>query len=176
MKKELIFTCIGILIILAIAIYIINRQEKTIFSDTQNTTVPQPKNPEPTTTPPNTAAPQVPKPVGTNEMSLTTKSLTWIETTEGNKKTTPKKVGDFVLTFTPEGTYHAKTDCNGIGGSYTVKGQTLTLGPGAMTMMYCDGSQDMEFGAMLSKVEKWTTASGTVSLILKNNSGTMLFK
>lgn len=37
-----------------------------------------------------------------------------------------------------DSTYFIMTNCNSISGSYTVKGDTITLGDGAMTEMACD--------------------------------------
>ena len=37
-----------------------------------------------------------------------------------------------------DSTYFIKTNCNTISGSYTVKGDSITLGDGAMTEMACD--------------------------------------
>lgn len=37
-----------------------------------------------------------------------------------------------------DNTYFIKTNCNTISGSYTVKGDSITLGDGAMTEMACD--------------------------------------
>lgn len=37
-----------------------------------------------------------------------------------------------------DNTYFIKTNCNTISGSYTIKGDSITLGDGAMTEMACD--------------------------------------
>lgn len=40
-----------------------------------------------------------------------------------------------------DSTYFIMTNCNSISGSYTVKGDSITLGEGAMTEMACDDMQ-----------------------------------
>lgn len=40
-----------------------------------------------------------------------------------------------------DSTYFIMTNCNSISGSYTVKGDSITLGDGAMTEMACDDMQ-----------------------------------
>lgn len=40
-----------------------------------------------------------------------------------------------------DSTYHIMTNCNSITGSYTLRGDSITLGDGAMTEMACDNMQ-----------------------------------
>lgn len=85
------------------------------------------------------------------QMKLTMKSWEWIETDRiDGSKVVPKKAGVFSLTMKADGTFSAKTDCNGIGGEYHRSGAILTFGKMMSTMMYCDGSQEGEFSAMIA--------------------------
>ncbi len=44
-----------------------------------------------------------------------------------------------------DNTYHIATNCNSVSGTYTLKGDSLTLGDGAMTELACDNmvSEDL---------------------------------
>jgi heat shock protein HslJ len=60
---------------------------------------------------------------------------------------------------------------------YTTITDTLSFGPLASTKMYCEGSQETEFGAMLADVERYLfTSRGELVLTLKKDGGTMVFR
>jgi hypothetical protein len=43
--------------------------------------------------------------------------------------------------------------------------------------MFCEGSQELEFGAMLGEVDSYLfTGRGELVLLFKNDSGSMIFK
>lgn len=42
------------------------------------------------------------------------------------------------IVFSPDSTYSVRTNCNSIGGSYTLNGDSLTIGDGFCTEMACD--------------------------------------
>lgn len=114
----------------------------------------------------------------TNKMSLNMKKWIWVKTQMNDGKiTTPKKADAFTLTFNKNGGLNVTTDCNSIGGKYTVKGNTLTFSQMMSTMMYCDGSQEQEFGGMLNEVGSYLfTNKGELILEIKMDSGTMIFR
>ncbi|MEK7462021.1 MAG: META domain-containing protein [Patescibacteria group bacterium] len=86
----------------------------------------------------------------TLEMSTTTPvgslsgTYVWIETIKEDHSLTPKQPGVFAVTFT-DGTISGATDCNGFKGNYTETDGTISIGALAMTKMFCEGSQEMEF-------------------------------
>ncbi len=93
------------------------------------------------------------------------------------KELQPKTVGDFVLTFKKDGTFSAKTDCNGIGGNYTVKDNKITFGEMMGTLMYCEGSQEAEFRKLLEGASSFFfTNRGQLIIELKYDSGTATFR
>ena len=62
--------------------------------------------------------------------------------------------------------------CNNFSGSYTVKGDSITIGPLMSTMMACPdpaGSFESQFLAALQKSTKWSVSAGTLDL--RDDSG-----
>ncbi len=93
------------------------------------------------------------------------------------KELKPKTPGQFVLTFKKDGTFSAKTDCNGIGGNYTVKDKKIVLSDMMGTLMYCEGSQEAEFRKLLENTSSFFfTNRGELILELKYDSGTATFR
>jgi heat shock protein HslJ len=89
----------------------------------------------------------------------------------------PKQAGVFTLTFDDQGRVSGQTDCNGFGGAYTVTDSVLTTGEFMMTMMYCEGSQEMEFQKMLSEpVTYMLTETGDLVMMLPFDSGSVIFE
>ncbi len=89
----------------------------------------------------------------------------------------PKKANQFTLIFTNEGRFTATTDCNSMAGSYTATKDTLAFGPIASTEMFCEGSQEMEFAALLEKTGSYHfTGKGELILEFKGDSGTAIFR
>jgi heat shock protein HslJ len=68
----------------------------------------------------------------------------WVETIKNGETIIPKKAGVFSITFS-ENKISGTTDCNGFSGTYQVDGDTVTVGALAMTKIFCEGSQEMEF-------------------------------
>ncbi len=114
----------------------------------------------------------------TSKMTLSMKEWKWIKTTyDEDKEIFPTKKDAFLMTFTEEGEASFKTDCNSMNAEYTTITDTLSFGPLASTKMYCEGSQETEFGAMLADVERYLfTSRGELVLTLKKDGGTMVFR
>ncbi|MBY0539150.1 META domain-containing protein [Patescibacteria group bacterium] len=112
------------------------------------------------------------------KMSLTMKPWEWISSQyENGKQTLPNTPSAFVLTFNTDGTFSLKTDCNQMGGSYSVEGEKLTFSKIFSTKMYCEGSQETEFSQMLQNVAGYSfTSKGELILALKFDSGTSVFR
>lgn len=74
------------------------------------------------------------------------------------------------LTFDKEAGYvHGVTECNGIGGEYTINGNTISFGDVFATKMYCEGKMDAE--KMMSEALR-----NTVTFSLKDNTLTFYDK
>ena len=101
----------------------------------------------------------------TARMTLPMQAWTWVRSEGEGVTVTPKQEGRFTITFKEDQSVSVTTDCNGMGGTYTTKGSTLTFGPMMSTLMYCEGSQEGEFGAMLGKVHGYAfTGKGELQL------------
>ena len=80
----------------------------------------------------------------TTEAHTLSGTYVWVETVKGDRTITPKSPGVFSVTFS-DGTISGTTDCNGFSGTYTISENTLSIGALAMTKMFCEGSQEMEY-------------------------------
>ncbi len=109
-------------------------------------------------------------------MKLDMKAWTWMQTTySAGTAFVPKNTGKFILTF-EKNRFSSKTDCNGVGGEYTIKGNKMTLSKMMSTLMFCEGSQEAEYGKMLADVISYDfTSRGELLLNLKDG-GVMLYK
>lgn len=111
-------------------------------------------------------------------MTLNMHPWTWFTTNYSDgKKVTPLPGKNFSITFTNKNTFSAKTDCNGVGGEYSVVGNKITFKNMITTMMYCEGSQESDFTKMLSETQSYMfTSKGELVLGLKFDSGSMMFR
>jgi heat shock protein HslJ len=99
---------------------------------------------------------------------------TWVRTTYADGSVVvPKRAGVFRLTFGADGRVSVATDCNSMGGSYVAKGSTVTFSDMMSTLMYCEGSQEQAFSAMLGDVKEFHIADGTLSLVFGDGAGVM---
>ena len=100
---------------------------------------------------------------------------TWVSSSVQGVTTTAPVGGKFVLSFGEDNRVHSTTDCNGVGGNYTVSSAsgTLSFGPFMSTMMYCEGSHEGEYSQTLAKTSAYKVEGP--NLTLTNASGTMLF-
>ncbi len=100
----------------------------------------------------------------------------WQATTIGGVVIEPQKADTFTITFDlQEKRVNGTTDCNGFFGGYAAEGNTLTLGPLASTMMYCEGSQEQEFTAPFEDVKSFFFAGSGALVLELEDGGTMLF-
>jgi heat shock protein HslJ len=111
-------------------------------------------------------------------MTLSMKSWNWINTTYSDDKgVTPKVPGKFTLTLKTDKTFSATTDCNGVGGEYTVKGNQISFTKMMSTLMFCEGSQEADFSKMLAEVQNFLfTSKGELVLGLQMDSGSVFFR
>ncbi|MDD5152839.1 MAG: META domain-containing protein [Candidatus Pacebacteria bacterium] len=113
-----------------------------------------------------------------SKMTLGMKTWSWINTVYGNgKEVKPRTEKKFTLTFKNDKTFSATTDCNGVGGEYTVSGNKISFDKMMSTLMYCEGSQDGYFIGMLGEVETYSfTSKGELLLGLKQGGGTVALR
>ncbi|OHA85620.1 MAG: hypothetical protein A2408_01030 [Candidatus Yonathbacteria bacterium RIFOXYC1_FULL_52_10] len=111
-------------------------------------------------------------------MSLGMKTWVWESALYNDgRKITPKRQDAFTITFKNDGSFSATTDCNGVGGKYTTTGTTLVFGQMMSTLMYCEGSQESDFNAMLGGVGAYHfTSKGELIFDLKYDSGSAVFR
>ncbi len=111
------------------------------------------------------------------KMTLSMKTWNWINTLYNDGKIVKPLRDKFSITFNKDKTFKATTDCNGIGGEYSVSGNKITFSKMISTMMYCDGSQEGEFNKMLNETGSYMfTPKGELILLLKFDSGSVTFK
>ena len=112
------------------------------------------------------------------KMTLDMKKWNWINTTYSDGKIiTPKVQNRFTLTFKSPNQFSATTDCNGVGGEYTISGNKITFDKMMSTLMFCEGSQESDFSSSLSQVSSYHfTSKGELAFDLKMDSGVMVFK
>ena len=113
-----------------------------------------------------------------NTMTLDMKPWTWVKTTySDDTELVPNQPEAFTLTFTDQGTFSATTDCNAMGGTYQVTDNTITFGPIMATKMFCEGSQESDFAAMLGEVQSFFfTPKGELIFALNLDTGTVTFR
>jgi heat shock protein HslJ len=111
-------------------------------------------------------------------MSLDVQTWTWIGALQGDgTEIVPRSAGAFTLTFGPEGAFSTTTDCNRLGGGYAVSGDRLTFTNLYATRMYCEGSQEGEFTALLERIGTYRFDSrGQLILSLELDGGTVTFR
>lgn len=103
----------------------------------------------------------------------------WTKTIYNNDTTIePAKLDAFTLSLNPNGNYSVSTDCNGSAGEYESDGSSLTFAnTGMATLMFCEGSQENDFLAMLQNVQSYLFGSdGQLVLELKGHAGSMVFQ
>lgn len=113
-----------------------------------------------------------------NAMTLSMKEWKWIKTLySDDKEVLPKQKDAFAAVFTKEGEVSLTTDCNTMNAQYTSTGTLISFGSIMSTKMFCEDSQELEFGAMLGEVDSYLfTGRGELILLFKKDSGSMVFK
>lgn len=108
---------------------------------------------------------------------LTNRPWKWVRT-QMNDGTVinPAQPGVFTLTFGDDGNVNGTTDCNSFFGSYNMQDGLLSFGPLAMTKMFCEASQEMEFLKYLVEVQSYLIIDGQLVLEIKYDSGQLIFE
>jgi heat shock protein HslJ len=116
---------------------------------------------------------------GSSTPSLTGTAWQWTamqETVPAGQSVVPNPE-NYTITFNTDGTAAIKADCNNVTANYTMSGSSLTITPGASTLMYCgDTSQDTIYLASLAKVTSYAIVNGDLQLKFANDGGKMDFK
>lgn len=115
---------------------------------------------------------------GDNIKDITGIEWQWVElngTIPSNQLQVPDPE-NYYLAFKEDGTYYFRADCNTGSGNYTLAGESLTLGPGMMTLVACgEDSLDSQYLASLSNVTSAATEDGQLVLYLGDQENKMLF-
>jgi heat shock protein HslJ len=69
--------------------------------------------------------------------------------TEAGGTFAPSDPSRFTIEFKTDGTIGVRADCNQCGGSYSVSGDTLTVGPLVCTLIACPTGEGQQFAALL---------------------------
>ena len=69
--------------------------------------------------------------------------------TETGGRFVPEDPSRFTVEFQADGTIRVRADCNGCGGSYTMSGEQLTVGPLVCTLIACPTTRGQEFVSLL---------------------------
>ena len=104
-------------------------------------------------------------------------STSWIWTSSyivaesGVGLTTPAPAGEkFVLSFDKDMNVTSTTDCNTLSGKAVVDKNTLRFNPFAMTMMFCEGSEESAYVGLLSKTQSFSVNGQNLTLFLADKS------
>lgn len=113
-----------------------------------------------------------------SKMTLDMKKWVWVSAKSTDGKTIiPKNPSKFTLTFGTNEKLSVGTDCNGGGARYSVKGTSITIEQMTSTMMFCEGSQEQEYNALLSAVSSFAfTSKGELVFSSKTVPNMMTFR
>lgn len=114
----------------------------------------------------------------TSKMTLGMKTWEWTSVIYNNDtEIKPRVEKKFTLTFKDKNVFSATTDCNNVGGEYSVNGNLLSFSRMFSTKMYCEGSQEGDFVKMLGEVHNYMITPKEILILgLKFDSGSALFK
>ncbi len=120
-------------------------------------------------------AAQPAQPVGPNA-DLGGPTWKWVKTVYNNGSVvTAPDPNKYTLTFKmDQGRFLFVADCNNGSGSFTLNGQQLAMTVEGMTRAYCPPPSD-DYIRQLGQVASYAITGNTLSLALKNNSGTLTF-
>ncbi len=114
------------------------------------------------------------------KMSLGMKTWVWVRTElNDGSVVVPRNSDNFKLTFKENNnTFSASTDCNGVGGEYTLMTDgRILFDKMVSTLMYCEGSQEQIFRNYLENSSGYLfTSRGELVLTLKYDSGSVIFR
>jgi len=93
------------------------------------------------------------------------------------KEVVPTKEDDFALTLGNDNTFTLDTDCNNMGGEYSVEGNLISFQNVFSTKMYCEGSKEGEVSQALEKAKIfYYNDDGSLVIDLEMDSGSVYFR
>jgi heat shock protein HslJ len=108
---------------------------------------------------------------------LTGTNWQWTASTEkvpANQSVVPDPE-NYTVEFKSDGTYSMKADCNQVSGSYTTSGSSLTIQPGASTLVACgDDSQSDYYLTRIFLTTSYAIANDQL-VLTQSDEGTMTF-
>jgi heat shock protein HslJ len=108
--------------------------------------------------------------------SLTGTTWAWVSQTTPVTETIVKDPARYTVLFNEDGTANIIADCNSIGATYTSDGSSLSITPGASTLVACaDDSQGDEFLAGLESAALYFFQDGDLYIDRFASAGTMRF-
>lgn len=116
--------------------------------------------------------------MNTDALKLDAHPWTWVRTDYADEPPfISKHASSFVLTFDAQNHFSSKTDCNGISGSYNATNASISFTNMMSTLIYCDGSDEQKYNAMLSDIGSLNFSNkGELLLENKAGNGTMIFE
>ncbi|WP_164997876.1 META domain-containing protein [Methanolobus psychrotolerans] len=82
----------------------------------------------------------------------------------------------YTITFSADGTYLIRADCNSGSGSYVLEEDQMTLSPGPMTLVYCGSeSLDYKYIAFLGNVTSISIENDQLVLYVGESGDKMIF-
>ncbi len=100
----------------------------------------------------------------------------WVRTTYPNKAELKAPAGNkFVLTLKDDKTVSSTTDCNGLGGNYSMNGEVLTFSDFISTLRFCEGSPEGQYSQDLRQTASYVISGNELRLNLNKDAGTMYF-
>ncbi len=158
---------VGLLLVITVLSWLLLRQEHT----------PPVVDSEPPPEPPAEVPTATSREIQTLPEGVTTHAWQWVETRyrfAGTER--PELPEAFGLTWPEPGRVAVQTDCNSMMGSYQLdETGTLQFSEFATTLMYCEGSQEQMFAAMLQAVRGYEHTDDELRLILADQAGYMVF-
>jgi heat shock protein HslJ len=114
----------------------------------------------------------------TDNATLTGETWLWESSVDARGvEARPEDPNDFQLKFSADGTVTSTTDCNGLGGTYVVNGEVLSIGQLVATEMFCsEESLEQAYAGLLQLVGSHVIEGDTLKLILLKDAGTMTFR
>ncbi|HEY0907812.1 MAG TPA: META domain-containing protein [Candidatus Paceibacterota bacterium] len=109
--------------------------------------------------------------------SIIDTAWTWQKTVFADgKEIVPKDPSRFEIVFNADKTFSSSSDCNRMSGGYVADGEILSIGPVAMTKMFCnDAVHESEYAQELSRATSHVIEGDELRIKLLKDSGTMIF-
>jgi heat shock protein HslJ len=102
-------------------------------------------------------------------------SWTLLSSTASGTKDIIATRSKFVLSFDASKNFTSTTDCNSVGGAYTINKSSLTFGPFVTTRMFCENAKEAIYTDLLSKTATYSVVNNNLTLTLSNKA-TLTFK